>query len=282
MKIIRTVNAMQEFSKKARRAGKSVGFVPTMGALHAGHVSLLKKSVKENDITVLSVFVNPAQFGPKEDFKKYPRPFEKDKRFAKAENVDIMFFPSADEMYKKGCATFVEVLRLPDGLCGQFRPGHFKGVATVVTKLLNSVLPDRMYLGQKDAQQAVILKRMAHDLNFPVEVKILPTVREKDGLAMSSRNIYLNPQDRKKAPVIFKSLKEARALIRNKERSASRIKSFIRNRILKEHPKKIDYIECVNAEDLSRSQRIKGKILLATAVWFGKTRLIDNIAVNAE
>ena len=278
MKIIRSIKAMQDFSKKAHKSGKIIGFVPTMGALHEGHLSLLRKSKKENDITVLSIFVNPTQFGPKEDFKKYPRPFKKDKRFAKKENIDIMFFPSAVEMYKNDFTTYVEPGKLAKGLCGPFRPGHFRGVTTVVTKLLNAVLPDVMYLGQKDAQQAVILQRMAEDLNFPVSVKILPTVREKDGLAMSSRNIYLNPQDRKNATVIFKSLKEAQKLIR-KERSASQIKNFIRNRIQSVRPQKIDYVECVDVKTLDRLGRIKGKILLAVAVWFGKTRLIDNIVV---
>src|SRR3990167_6220142 len=206
MKIIRSARNLTKLIARFKSQRKKIGFVPTMGFLHKGHTALLRRCRKENDISILSIFVNPAQFSPTEDYRRYPRDLNHDKFFAKKENVDIIFYPSVDDMYPKRYRTFVEVERLSNELCGRFRPGHFKGVATIVAKLLHIVSPDVMYLGQKDAQQAMLLTKMVEDLNFPTRIKILPTVREKDGLAMSSRNRYLNPQERKIAVALFQAL----------------------------------------------------------------------------
>ena len=267
--------------KKAKAAGKTVGFVPTMGALHDGHRSLLRRCRRENDIVVLSIFVNPKQFAPMEDFAKYPRRERADKMLAKKEKVDILFMPSGKEMYPEGYLTYIEVERMTQGLCGRSRPGHFRGVTTVVGKLLNIVMPDVLYLGQKDVQQAAVLTRMTRDLNFPVTVKICPTVREADGLAMSSRNQYLSVSQRKEAAVLYRSLREARQSVAAGNRLASAIISRIRSRIARESSGRIDYIECVDADTLMPLKRIQGKAIVALAVWFGKTRLIDNIIVQA-
>ena len=282
MQAIRSIKSLRRAVNQAKSKGKTVGFVPTMGALHQGHLSLVRRSKKENTLTVMSIFVNPTQFGPKEDFAKYPRNLRRDKLFAKKEKVDILFLPSAVDIYPKGYTTGVEVGKMADGLCGRFRPGHFKGVATVVAKLLNIVSPDVMYLGQKDAQQAVILQRMVKDLNFPLHIKVLPTVREKSGLALSSRNTYLNPDERKRAAVIFQSLRRARALIQKGERRATTLTAMMRAMISRQRPAKIDYIECRDANTLDSVSRLKGKVLIALAVWFGKTRLIDNTVVSVR
>ena len=281
MRVIRSVRSIQQFIKKAKLAGKAVGFVPTMGALHDGHRSLLRRCRRENDIVVLSVFVNPKQFGPKEDFTKYPRRERADKKLAKEEKVDIMFVPSAKEMYPEGYLTYIEVEKMTQALCGKSRPGHFKGVTTVVGKLLNIVMPDVLYLGQKDAQQAVVLTRMVRDLNFPVFVKTCPTVREADGLAMSSRNQYLSTGQRKEAAVLYRSLKEARQSVVVGNRLARAIVGKIRSRIARESSGRIDYLECVDADTFMPLKRIQGKTIIALAVWFGKTRLIDNTIVQA-
>ena len=281
MRVIRSVRSIQQFIKKAKLAGKAVGFVPTMGALHDGHRSLLRRCRRENDIVVLSIFVNPKQFGPKEDFTKYPRRERADKKLAKEEKVDIMFVPSAKEMYPEGYLTYIEVEKITQALCGKSRPGHFKGVTTVVGKLLNIVMPDVLYLGQKDAQQAVVLTRMVRDLNFPVLVKTCPTVREADGLAMSSRNQYLSTGQRKKAAMLYRSLKEARQSVAAGNRLARAIVGKIRSRITRESSGRIDYLECVDADTFMPLKRIQGKTIIALAVWFGKTRLIDNTIVQA-
>ena len=281
MRVIRSVRSIQQFIKKAKLAGKAVGFVPTMGALHDGHRSLLRRCRRENDIVVLSIFVNPKQFGPKEDFTKYPRRERADKKLAKEEKVDIMFVPSAKEMYPEGYLTYIEVEKMTQALCGKSRPGHFKGVTTVVGKLLNIVMPDVLYLGQKDAQQAAVLTRMVRDLNFPVLVKTCPTVREADGLAMSSRNQYLSASQRKEAAVLYRSLKEVRQNVAAGSQSAATITGKIRSRITRESTGRIDYVQCVAADTLMPLKKIQGKVIIALAVWFGKTRLIDNIIVQA-
>ena len=281
MRVIRSVSSIQQSIKKAKAAGKTVGFVPTMGALHEGHRSLLRCCRRENDIVVLSIFVNPKQFGPKEDLAKYPRRERADKKLAKKEKVDIMFVPSAKAMYPSGYLTYIEVARMTQGLCGRSRPGHFKGVTTVVGKLLYIIMPDVLYLGQKDAQQAAVLTRMVRDLNFPVFVKTYPTVREADGLAMSSRNQSLSAGQRKEAAVLYRSLKEARQNIAAGNRLATAIVGKIRSRIARESSGRIDYIECVAADTFLPLKRIQGKAIVALAVWFGKTRLIDNITVQA-
>ena len=280
MKIIAKIATMQTLSRRFRLKGKTIGFVPTMGYLHEGHLSLIRRSKRETDITVLSIFVNPKQFGPKEDFRRYPRDKNRDYRLAKKENVDIILHPSEKEMYPSGFFTEVKTLRLSEGLCGAFRPGHFRGVTTVVSKLLNIVGPDVLYLGQKDFQQAVILKKMVADLNFSAQVRICPTIRDKDGLAMSSRNKYLTRPQRQEAAMIYLALKKAKALIHQGEKRAAVSKRLIWDMLLKTRTRKIDYIECVDAETLRPLKIIKGKLAIALAVWFGRTRLIDNIIVD--
>ena len=281
MRVIRSVSSIQQLIKKAKLAVKTVGFVPTMGALHDGHRSLLRRCRRENDIVVLSIFVNPKQFGPREDFAKYPRREQADKKLAKKEKVDIMFVPSEKEMYPAGYLTYIAVERMTQGLCGRSRPGHFRGVTTVVGKLLNIIMPDVLYLGQKDAQQAAVVTRMVRDLNFPVRCKICPTVRAADGLAMSSRNQYLSAGQRKEAAVLYRSLKEARQGVVAGNCLATVIVGKIRSRITRESSGRIDYIECVDADTFLPLKRIQGKAIVALAVWFGRTRLIDNTIVQA-
>ncbi|MCM8770352.1 MAG: pantoate--beta-alanine ligase [Candidatus Omnitrophica bacterium] len=280
MKIIKSIKKIQQILAKERLKGRSIGFVPTMGALHEGHLSLIRQARRENDIVVVSIFVNPTQFGPKEDFKKYPRNFKKDALLCEKCGVDFIFYPDAKAMYPKGYKTYVNVEDLGNVLCGKSRPGHFKGVATVVTKLFNIIGPDLAYFGSKDAQQAIIIKRMVEDLNMPLKIKVMPTVREKDGLAMSSRNIYLNKKERKAATALFHSLKAAEKFIKKGEKDAGKIIHLMRRMIQEAQPKKIDYIEIVDAQSLLPVKKIKGKVLIALAVWFGKARLIDNIIVH--
>ena len=276
MRIVKSVQSLRSSIKKYKDQNKTIGFVPTMGALHEGHLALIRKSRRENDIVIISVFVNPKQFGPKEDFNSYPRPEKKDILLAKNEKVDIIFYPSEKEMYPTGFLTSINVEGITDVLCGASRPGHFQGVTTVIGKLINIVTPDVMYLGQKDAQQTIVLKRMTADLNFPVTVKICPTVREADGLAMSSRNRHLTARQRETATVLYKSLKNAKKRILAGERSSARIIRSMRAEIEKNSPGKIDYIACVNEDSLTPIKQLKGKVTITLAVKFGRTRLIDN------
>ncbi|MBL8014204.1 MAG: pantoate--beta-alanine ligase [Candidatus Omnitrophica bacterium] len=282
MKIITSVKSLRHTIDKFKGSGKTIGFVPTMGFLHEGHASLLRQSGRDVDVTVLSIFVNPLQFGPAEDLKNYPRDIKKDELLAKKENVDIIFYPSVDEIYPTGFLTHVYVDDLSDRLCGKSRPGHFGGVATVVLKLVNMVDPDVMYLGQKDAQQAVIVRKMLQDLNVPVKVKILPTVREADGLAMSSRNSYLSLRERREAIVLYKALNQAKTLIKNGERTAKTIVLGMAKMIQEESQGIIDYIQCVNAQNLSVIDVLKNEVLIVLAVKFGRARLIDNIIVRVN
>jgi len=277
MRVVRSIKQMLGISKEARTQGKSIGFVPTMGALHAGHLSLIRKARKENDFVAVSIFVNPAQFGPKEDFKKYPRNLKLDAKLCKKEGVDIIFYPSAKEIYPEGYKTYVKVEDLSKVLCGSARPGHFRGVATVVTKLFNLVHPDIAYFGQKDAQQAIIIKKMVSDLNMPVKIKVMPTVREKDGLAMSSRNMYLNPRERKDAVVLSQALNLSGDLIKSGIRDSRKIVNRMSQLIKTKKTAKVDYISIVDLESLKPLKKITGNCLIALAVWIGKTRLIDNI-----
>lgn len=279
MLIVTTINQLQKNLKEARRKGKTIGFVPTMGYFHEGHLSLMRRAKKENDVCVVSIYVNPAQFGPKEDFKKYPRDLKRDSSMIKKENVDILFIPSNNDIYPNGYLTYIDVEKVSQPLCGQFRPGHFRGVATIVAKLLNMVQPDVMYLGQKDAQQVVVLKTMVRDLNFPAKVKVVATMREADGLAMSSRNQYLSPEERKESVVLYRSLQSAKKAIEAGESSPAKIKNVIQSIIQKESSGKIQYVECVNADTLESIKHLKGNVLIALAVYFGKTRLIDNIII---
>ncbi len=282
MKIFRSLKPLQQALRQIRREKTSIGFVPTMGYLHAGHAALLHKARRQNSVVVLSIFVNPHQFGPSEDFSRYPRDFKKDEKLAKKENVDIIFYPSEKIMYPTEILTSVAVSRLSQTLCGAFRPGHFTGVATVVAKLLNIVQPDVMYLGQKDAQQVAVLKKMVLDLNFPTHISVLPTIREKDGLALSSRNSYLTLQERQLAPMIYQALKSAKALIDKGERNTQKINQFIRQTITQAFPAKFDYVECVDAQQLQPLSQLRGQILIAVALWLGKTRLIDNVKVTVR
>ena len=258
----------------------SVGLVPTMGALHAGHVSLIKAARAENDFVAVSIFVNPTQFGLNEDLARYPRPFERDVQLCAAEGVDLIFHPSPDILYPPGYRTFVEVHELQDWLCGKTRPGHFRGVATVVLKLLNIVQPTRAYFGQKDAQQARILMQMVRDLNVPVEMKICPIVREPDGLAMSSRNAYLDADQRQHATVLVRSLEAIQQRIAAGERQTEPLIRTAREMIEATPGARIDYVSIVDFERLTPIERLQDKVLIALAVFFGATRLIDNVLMD--
>lgn len=280
MRIIRRIKEISKLSLKNRLKRIKIGFVPTMGALHQGHLSLIRQARRENSFVVVSIFVNPIQFGPKEDFKKYPRRLKRDANLCRKEGVDIIFFPSVKEMYSDNFKTYVTVKDLSDVLCGKSRPGHFQGVTTIVTKLFNIVQPDTAYFGQKDAQQAIIIKKMVEDLNMPVKIKILPTIRQIDGLALSSRNVYLNDKERKDALVLSSALKLARNLIEKGEKDTLKIIDRMKKMIQMKKTAKIDYISIVDLDNLRPISRIKGNCLIALAVWIGKTRLIDNIVIN--
>ena len=282
MRIFRSARKLQTHIGKIKAINKSIGFVPTMGALHDGHLSLISNSRRENDLTVISIFVNPKQFGPQEDFSSYPRPEKKDILLAKKHNVDIIFYPSDKEMYPSGFLTSIDVDKITHVLCGAARPSHFKGVTTIVGKLLNIVSPDILYLGQKDAQQSVVIRKMIDDLNFNVRVKVCPIVRESDGLALSSRNAYLTVKERREAAWIFRALKNAKDMIRRKERNAPKIISLIRTLITRNTSGIIDYVACVDGNTLKPMKRIHGRVLIACAVKFGKTRLIDNIIIKVK
>jgi len=281
MKVYRQILPLQKDILKLKRKNKSIGFVPTMGALHEGHLSLVHRARKENDILVVSIFVNPKQFGPNEDYLRYPRPFERDRKLCEKEKVDILFAPSVKEMYPDGYLSYVTVEKLSDKLCGKYRPGHFRGVATVVTKLFNIVQPDRAYFGEKDFQQLQIIKKMVKDLNLPIEIVSCPTVRERNGLALSSRNLYLNPEERIRALSLNQALKKAKDLItKQKVRDTEKIIQEMKKIILPARPSKIDYIEIVHPETFEPLKQAKPPLLIALAVWFGKTRLIDNLLLE--
>lgn len=268
--------------KKTKKKAKVVGFIPTMGALHQGHLSLVRAAKKECGFVVVSIFINPLQFGPKEDYKKYPRSFKKDEKLLKEEGVDLVFYPKPSDMYGGKFSTFVNEADLSHNLCGKVRPGHFKGVCTVVAKLFNIVGADRAYFGQKDYQQSLIIKRMIEDLDFPIKLRVLPIVREKDGLAMSSRNAYLSKKERQNALSLYKSLLAAKAMIRKGERDPKKLLSKMKTIVSREKPNKIDYIKVKDAFTLQDLKRIKGRVLIALAVCVGKTRLIDNIILNVK
>ncbi len=272
---------MREYSAKLRKRGHTIGFVPTMGALHAGHLSLVEAAARENERVIISIFVNPAQFAPNEDLDAYPRPLKKDIKLLRyLKKADCLFIPEAGDIYPDGYATYVELQNsMVNCLCGLSRPAHFRGVTTIVSKLLNITTPDRIYLGQKDAQQALILEKIIKDMNYPVSAVICPIVREKDGLALSSRNTYLTPEQRNCAPVIYKSLQMAESMIELGERDAEKIKKEIRRKI-KEENLEIDYVEAVAYADLRPLENLTGKVLIAAAVFVGKTRLIDNIITD--
>jgi len=276
MQIIREVKAMQAVCREARRAGKTVGLVPTMGALHAGHVSLVHAARQQSDFVTASIFVNPLQFGPTEDLDKYPRTFEADCCKLEAEGTDLLFAPTNSEMYPSNSSTFVNVEGLSSRLDGASRPGHFCGVTTVVAKLFEIVRPDRAFFGQKDAAQVAVLRRMVHDLNMDLELVVCPIVREKDGLAMSSRNVYLSPAERKAALCLSQSLAKIRELYAAGEHDPERLLAAGRAVIIAEPLAKLDYYELVNWDTLEPLSEARAGALVAVAAWVGKTRLIDN------
>jgi len=280
MKVYKSISSLIKKVREVKKQGYKIGLVPTMGFLHEGHMSLIRKARKDTDYVIVTIFVNPAQFGPKEDFKRYPRAIKRDLMLCEKEGADIIFTPEAKEMYPKDYATYVSVEKITDKLCGASRPGHFRGVSTVVAKLFNIAMPDIAYFGQKDAQQAIIIKRMADDLNMSVEIKVMPVVREKDGLAMSSRNVYLNRKERGRAQSIYKSLKSAKELFNEGERDSKKIINKIKRVINNQPDAKIDYAAIVDAKDLRDIKKISGEALVAVAVKIGKTRLIDNIILN--
>ncbi|MGN0394074.1 MAG: pantoate--beta-alanine ligase [Coprococcus sp.] len=280
MVILKTIDEVRKQVKSWKKEGLSVGLVPTMGYLHEGHQSLIKKSVEQNDKTVVSVFVNPMQFGPNEDLESYPRDLDADAKLCEATGADIIFNPEPDEMYSDGFCSFVNMTGLPDALCGLTRPVHFKGVCTVVTKLFNIVTPDRAYFGQKDAQQLAIIMRMVKDLNMDIEVVGCPIIREEDGLAKSSRNIYLTPEERKAAVILSKAVKEGQRMIECGERDAGTILDVMKSMIKSEPLADIDYVEMVDMDTMKSIDKVEGHVLCAMAVRFGKARLIDNFICN--
>ena len=283
MEIINRRQRMSSVARKIRREqDKSIGLVPTMGALHEGHLSLIKEARQMCDIVVVSVFVNPAQFGPSEDYEHYPRDLTKDTALLTDYNVDYIFAPPVEEMYPKDFSTYVNVGGLSKPLEGQVRPGHFRGVATVVAILLNIVRPDFAFFGQKDAQQALIIKRMVKDLAFETEIVVLPTMREDSGLAISSRNLYLNDEERQSAAVIHRGLKKAKEAFKGGERHGAKLEDIIRSTIESEPGVRIDYVSVVDAESLEKLDKLDDRtILIAVAAYLGKTRLIDNIVLNS-
>ena len=281
MKVVKTINEVREIVSSWRRDGLTVGLVPTMGYLHEGHQSLISKSVSENDRTVVSVFVNPIQFGPNEDLEAYPRDLKRDMEAVEAVGGDLIFNPEPAEMYPSHFTSFIDTTETTELLCGAVRPVHFRGVCTVVGKLFNIVTPDRAYFGQKDAQQLATIRRFVRDLNFGLEIVPCPIVREADGLAKSSRNTYLSPAERNAALILSKSPALGKKAVDEGERDASKVVSIITESLQTEPLARIDYVEVVDFENIQRVETISGETLVAIAVYIGKTRLIDNFIVNA-
>jgi len=280
MIILNTIDQMRSACRAAKHESKTLGFVPTMGALHEGHLSLMRSAKKECGVVVASIFVNPTQFGPNEDYSKYPRTLERDAAMLQAAGVDILFTPNVDEMYPKNATTFVEVGGLSERLCGKFRPGHFRGVATVVNKLFHIIEPDMAYFGQKDAAQCAVIKRMVHDLDIPVRVKVCAIVREADGLAMSSRNAYLSAEQRVQALVLCRSLQHVQELFAKGEKNSIRLITAANEIFAKEPAVQLEYIEIVDAESLELVPIALKGTLVAVAAKVGGTRLIDNILLS--
>jgi pantoate--beta-alanine ligase len=280
MKISETVEDARATSRSATISGKRVGLVPTMGALHEGHLSLVRAAKAKCDVVAVSLFVNPAQFGPNEDFSQYPRTFERDRKLLEKEGVHLLFAPSVDEMYPKGATTYVTVENLSQKLCGKSRPEHFRGVTTVVSKLFHIVEPHAAFFGQKDAAQATIIRRMVRDLNIPVEIVVCPIVREPDGLAMSSRNAYLDPQQRKSALVLYRSLMRVQELFNQSERNAARLIAAGKETFAQEPSVRLDYFEIVDPGNLESLSHLSQRSLVALAAFVGTTRLIDNIELG--
>lgn len=279
MKIVGTVKEVREQVKEWKKQGLSVGFVPTMGYLHEGHKSLMDAARKGNDKVVVSIFVNPMQFGPTEDLATYPRDLDHDAALCESAGVDLIFHPEAEEMYEKDFCSFVDMTGLTEGLCGKTRPIHFRGVCTVVNKLFNIVTPDRAYFGQKDGQQLAVIKRMVRDLNMDIEIVGCPIVREEDGLAKSSRNTYLSSEERKAALILSKTVALGKELAKT-EKDANKVVEAMKKNIETEPMAKIDYVEAVDALSMAPVEKLDGPCMLAMAVYIGKTRLIDNTLIN--
>jgi len=277
MEIIRTIKEMKEFSSQARRAGKTIAFVPTMGFFHEGHISLMQEGRKRGNLLIISLFVNPTQFGPNEDFKNYPRDFGRDRKMAEKVGVNILFAPEASDMYPPNHQTIVRVEKMTQNLCGRSRPAHFQGVTTVVLMLFEIVMPHVAIFGEKDYQQLATIQQMVRDLHMSVEVLGMPTVREADGLAMSSRNTYLLPEERKAALSLYRSLQRAKELLQKGERKADCILEEMTGILQSEPLVRIDYIQICDAHTLQDVDRIKGDVVVALAAYLGKTRLIDNL-----
>ena len=282
MKVVKTIKEVREIVGGWRQEGLSVGLVPTMGYLHEGHQSLIKKSASQNDRTVVSVFVNPIQFGPNEDLEAYPRDLNRDIKAVEEAGGDLIFNPEPSEMYPGHFTSFIDTTETTELLCGAVRPVHFRGVCTVVGKLFNIVPPDRAYFGQKDAQQLATIRRFVRDLNFPLEIIACPIVREDDGLAKSSRNTYLNAEERQAALILSKSLKKGKEAIESGEKDAKTIIAIIKNSLQSEPLARIDYVEVVDFENIQRVDKIEGETLVAIAVYIGKTRLIDNFIIGTN
>lgn len=279
MKIVETVKEVREQVKEWKKQGLTVGFVPTMGYLHEGHKSLMDAARKDNDKVVVSIFVNPMQFGPTEDLATYPRDLDHDAALCESAGVDLIFHPEAEEMYEKDFCSFVDMTGLTEGLCGKTRPIHFRGVCTVVNKLFNIVTPDHAYFGQKDGQQLAVIKRMVRDLNMDIEIVGCPIVREEDGLAKSSRNTYLSPEERKAALILSKTVALGKELAKT-EKDANKVVEAMKKNIETEPLAKIDYVEAVDALSMVPVEKLEGTCMLAMAVYIGKTRLIDNTLIN--
>lgn len=280
MKIVNTINEVREAVKAWHKQGLTVGLVPTMGYLHEGHASLIARASKENDRVVVSDFVNPIQFAPNEDLASYPRDIERDAKVCEENGADIIFHPTPEEMYHKDFSTFVDITGPSEELCGKSRPIHFRGVCTVVSKLFLIASPDRAYFGQKDAQQLAVIKRMVRDLNFDIEIVGCPIIREADGLAKSSRNTYLSPEERKAAVILHKALEKGKELVLNGEKSAKAVIDTVTQIINSEPLAKIDYVQVVDFPNIKVVEDINGDILTAVAVYIGKTRLIDNFIIE--
>jgi pantoate--beta-alanine ligase len=279
MEIARTIEEVKQKVRDWKKSGLKVGFVPTMGYLHEGHLSLVREARKRTDRVVVSIFVNPTQFGPNEDYQVYPRDFDRDRELLSKEGVDLIFYPSVEVMYPEGYKTYVEVKDLQDRLCGRSRPGHFRGVCTVVLKLFNIVQPEEAFFGWKDAQQVIILQKMVEDLNLSVKIVPLPLVRDDDGLALSSRNTYLSPEERKAALVLSRSLDLAAELIKSGEKRAEVIKNRMLELIQQEPRARVDYVEIVDLRTLEPLEQVQDNTLIALAVFIGRTRLIDNLRI---
>lgn len=282
MRLIRNIDGMRELRKTTRKGGERLGLVPTMGALHDGHLSLVRAAREKTDVVAVSIFVNPTQFGPNEDFAKYPRNLESDSKMLELEQVDVIFAPSVDEMYPPGAITWVTVEGMSDRLCGKSRPGHFRGVTTIVAKLFNIVEPDIAFFGQKDAAQVAIIRRMVRDLDMPVEIEVGEIVRELDGLALSSRNEYLNPHERKSALILNRSLLRALKLFDEGERDSARLIANGKEEFANEPSARLDYFEIVDPGSLEPISTISNRALIAVAGFIGNTRLIDNIIVDPK